>query len=168
MPNACETILVPGPQLAGEALLQLADQAREQVDGDDARLGEIRREHVALHEGHAIGDARGARILARLVHQALVELDAKAARAELARRHDDDAAVARAEVGDEIVAACARELEHPLHHLLGCGDERHLPLDFLRSRAGKRQRQRQREQPHSTISSRIAARTSGRDQSIAP
>jgi hypothetical protein len=27
MPKACETILVPGPQLAGEALLQLADQA---------------------------------------------------------------------------------------------------------------------------------------------
>ena len=82
-----------------KARLQVANQLWQQVHRDDARRGEIGRQHIALDEAHALADAGAARVVARGSDQVRVQLDAEATRAEAARRRNDDAAVARAEIG---------------------------------------------------------------------
>ena len=100
-----------GRELVEEARLQLVDQRRQQVDGHHARLRDVGGQHVALHEA-----TRGPRRSARRAFsrdfstRRGVELDAQAARAELLRRRDHDAAVARAEVDHQVVGARAGEL----------------------------------------------------------
>src|SRR3989304_4396141 len=88
------------------------------------------------------GSMPRARARARLLHRGGGELDARAARAELARRLDHDAAVARAQIDHEIPGPGAGELQHALHALCGRGDEGRL-LHFLRAN-----RERRRDQHH--------------------
>ena len=117
MPKACDTMRVPGFSSLEEARLQLVDEEGQQIHRDHARLRDVGGEHVALTNDDALGDLGAARVVARLLHQPAVELDADAARAELLRRRDHDAAVARAEVDHQVarrgageLAACARPL----------------------------------------------------------
>src|SRR4051812_48442271 len=112
--------------------LQLADQVGQQVQRHHARFREIGEQDVALDEFHTVGDSCVARVFARDLHQLAVELDAKPARTVLASGGDDDAAVARTEIHDQIVRARAGECEHALHHFIGRGDERHAPRRVLR------------------------------------
>ena len=118
-----------------EARLQPVDEPRQQVNRDHGGPGNVRGEHVALDEGHALGHVGAARVLARLLHQRAVELDPEAARAELLRRRDHDAAVARAEIHHEVVGSGAGELEHAVHHLIRRGDERNAGERILRRHA---------------------------------
>ena len=112
-----------GPQLLQQLGLQLVYEEGEQVDRHHGRAPEVGREDIALLERHSPGHPGTARVLARERHQPRVNLHAEAARAELLRRGDHDAAVARAEVHHEIVLAGAGEREHALDHFVRRGDE---------------------------------------------
>src|SRR5437763_12913550 len=80
----------PGPKLIDEARLQAVDERWQQVDRDDGCLGNIRYQHIALDERDAIPDIGPARVFARLLDEAFVELDSETARAEFLRGGDDD------------------------------------------------------------------------------
>src|SRR5205807_8680978 len=89
--------------------------------------------HVAVHEGHAVGHYRETRVVARLLEQLLVELDAQPSRAEFLRRRDHDPAIARAEIDDQVSRLRAGKLQHALHHVARGADERRPAFTLLRS-----------------------------------
>src|SRR4051812_14254683 len=91
-----------GLELIDEARLQLADELGQEVHGNHACLREIGEQDIALNDAHALGHTGASRVLARELGELLVELDAQATRAVLARRRDDDAAIARAQIRYEV------------------------------------------------------------------
>ena len=106
-----------------ESAAAAVDEEGQQIDRHDARLGDVRREHVALDERTRSATPAWRALSRDLFDQPAIELDAEAARAEL-RGGDDDAAVARAEVDHHVAGPGVRELQHPLHDLVRRGDER--------------------------------------------
>jgi hypothetical protein len=156
------------PQLVEKTWLQPIDEPGQQVDRHHAGLRQIRGEHVALHEAHAVGDTSLPRALARLLHQGRVELDPQAARAEVAGRGDDDPAIAGAQIDHQVCGARAGQLEHALDDLVGGGDERHRRQRFLCMRRYRDEQRRDESRPPHRSRFSIACRTSSRAQSIAP
>ena len=156
-------------ELVDEARLQLLHQRGQQVDRYYRCPGNVGGQHVALHEARPGRNLCQLSILARLLDQRAVELDAEAARAELLRRGDDDAAVARAEVDHQVVGTRLGHLQHALDNVGRRGDERRPPLVSVRGGVGERKRQGQKREnsPH-LRSFRISSRTSGLDQSSSP
>src|SRR2546421_9411824 len=94
---------------------ELQVDVRQQEHGDDGRLREIGLEEIGLHELHAVGDARRARVVPGELDHVRVVLDAHRPRAAL-RRGDHGAPVARAEVDDEVLRRHARHVEHLVDH----------------------------------------------------
>ena len=94
--------------------------------------------YILLTQGHVdhvggVSHFREPRVVARLLDQLLVELDAQPSRAEFLRRRDHDPAVAGAEVDDQVSRLRAGKLQHALHHLARGGDERRPAFTLLRT-----------------------------------
>jgi hypothetical protein len=158
-----------GTQAAKKEGRQPVDETGEQIDGHHARRRDVRSKDICVLERHSIGDAGLERVVARFPHQAGIDLDAEAARAEFLRGGDDDASVAGAQIDHHIVRSGVRKLQHAMHDLVRRGDERR--ADRLVRRAGIRHRQGQRDGQHALAhGSRrsMAALICGSDQSSAP
>src|SRR6185503_13342063 len=111
---------------------QLEVDVRQQEHGDHGGLGEVGLEQVRLHELRALGDAFFRGVALRQLDHVGVVLDAEGARAAL-RRGDHGAAVARAEVHDEVVLRHLGHVEHLVDHDLRRGHPDHV-LAFLADR----------------------------------
>ena len=86
-----------GLQFPGKLLLDVAQHARQEIQGDDGGLADIRLEEVALDELHAIGDAHLLRVLVGELDELGIDVDAHAALGLVLRnRRRDEAAVAGA------------------------------------------------------------------------
>jgi hypothetical protein len=120
-------------QLGNEARLQLPEKLGKQVDRDDGGLGNIGLERVVVDEPDLVGDPCRARVLAGPGDEAGVVIDAEAACAEAARRGDDDATVAGAEVDHEVLRPRPGEDEHALDDVLRGGDEGRAQIGILRA-----------------------------------
>ena len=113
---------------------QLLDVGRQQEQRQHRRLRDVGRVHVALREGRLVGHAGGGRLPPRELDEIGVELDAETARAAFGGG-DDGAAVARAEIDDEVLRRDLGVVEHLLDH--GCARRHpdrilaHLPDDRL-------------------------------------
>src|SRR5262245_1362329 len=103
------------PELAQELGAQANVELARDVERHHRGRAEIRLEQIALHEAHAVAYAGPLRPAGALGHQPRIDLDADPARTEVAGRRDDDAAVARSQIVDDIVSTHAGELEHRLH-----------------------------------------------------
>src|SRR5437867_3482660 len=90
-------------ELALQARPQPEIHLRRKKERDDARAGELGAEEVFLPEGDAFGDAGRRRVGARLADALRIDVYADAARAVAARRLDDDAPVAAAQVVDHVL-----------------------------------------------------------------
>src|SRR5438105_7121997 len=124
-----------GLELVDKTWLQLADQLGQEIDGHHRSLRNVGDKHVALHEAHALANTRARGVFARGFDEPGIELDAKPARAELARGGDDDAPITRAEVDDQVLGAGSGQLEHALDDVAGRGDERRPPVGLVRGGA---------------------------------
>jgi hypothetical protein len=113
---------------------QLQVELGQQVEGDHARAREILLEDVAVDDRHAVRDAGALGVALRERGHPRVVLDAHRARAELGRGRDRDAAVARAEVRDEIVRAGLCSAQHRGHHGLGRPEPHDVLADLARLR----------------------------------
>ena len=81
-----------------------------------AEYAEIEFEQIADHELDAVGDLRVVGVSPRQLDQPRVDVDADAGRAVLLSRNDRDAAIARAEIVDDVVLGDAGELEHRIRY----------------------------------------------------
>jgi hypothetical protein len=98
----------------GEKLVAHARHDRgEQVDGHDRRLGDWGREQVALLETDAVRHARLGRLRVGIRHGRPADVDAEAAACTKALDGgDDEPAVTRSEVDDEVAGPDAGQLQH--------------------------------------------------------
>src|SRR4029453_11125113 len=105
-PVAHVEVVRDDPRAGSELAEQLRPQAKvqlgRQVQRHHGGLAEVGLEQIARPERHAIGDAGPAGRLHALGHQLRIDLDADAPRAEVARRRDHHAAVARAQIVDDV------------------------------------------------------------------
>ena len=113
--QSCETILVPAASASRRGRSCRLTSGSRYIVTTVAAPRSV-REQVLLAELDAVADAGGAGALAARSHEVGDDLDAEAARAEAARRGDDDAAVARAEVDDVVARRHRGELEHRQRH----------------------------------------------------
>ena len=135
MSNACDTMRRAGLELLQQLRAQLQVERRQQVERHDRRLADVALEQVLMQDLDPVGHAVLRDVLVGFLDALRVDVDADAARAELLRRGDDDAAVAAAEVVDDVVLGDLGGLEHRLDHV---GRRRHVddvrcPLRWLRS-----------------------------------
>ena len=112
---------------AGLELLQLGHeldvQARQQVERDDVRLAQVLLEDVLLLDRHQLAHPVLLDVLVRLLDALRVDVEADGLDAVLLRRGDQDAAVAAAEVVDDVPLLHLGQLEHLVDDLLGRRDE---------------------------------------------
>src|SRR5262245_20366930 len=121
----------PGLELVPQPRTQLAVVVPLQEKRYHRRVAELRLEEIALHEPHAVSDARRACVLDRVADAVRVDVDADATRAELPRRSDHDAAVAAAEVVDDVGRVDVRGLEHRVDDLVRRGNEVDLQTELV-------------------------------------
>ena len=92
------------------------------VQRDDRRVREIGREQILGAELNAVAHAGGARVLVGLENPLRVDLDADLrGRGEVTHRGDDDAAVAGAEIVDDIAGTDAGHRQHLRDHFVRRG-----------------------------------------------
>jgi hypothetical protein len=112
----------------GEKLVAHARHDRgEQVDGHDRRIGDRGREQVPLLKTHAVRHARVGGLRVGIRDGRLADVDAEAAACTKALDGgDDEPAVTRPEVDDEVAGPDARQLQHLVDDPGGRhGDRRH-------------------------------------------
>ena len=89
-----------------QLLLQLRNQLqierRQQVQRDHGRLADVGREQILIEEFHLVADAAALQVLGRFLDALRIDVDADAARAVRLGAGDRNAAVARAEVVDDV------------------------------------------------------------------
>ena len=100
---------------------------------------EVGLEQIADDERDAMCDFRFVGGAPRQLDQLRIDLDADAARAVFLRRDDRDAAIARAEVVDDVAGADAGELQHRIGDVVARRSEMNV------GRAGRLLNQRQQQ-----------------------
>src|SRR2546429_7159848 len=126
-----------GRELAQQLRQQAPVERFEEEQSHHRGFADIRLEQVAAHEAYAVLDPAAARAVHRHAQRHRVDLDADAARAEVPRRGDDDAAVAAAQVVDHVLRARARELEHRGNRRVRARKIRYLGIENGRDPVGE-------------------------------
>ncbi len=104
------------PQLTEELGAEPEVEVLEEVERDDRRRAQVGLEEVALDEADPVVDAGPARVPPRDPDQGVLELDADPVGSVSGRRHDRDAAVARAQVVEGVGGRGLDDVQHRLDH----------------------------------------------------
>ena len=112
MSKSCETIAAAGGQLGEKLGAETTIEVGAEVERHDGRAAKVRLEDVLLDEAHAVAESEATGGRVALGDQRGVDLHAHTSRAVVSGRSDDDAAIARAEVVNDVAARDAAELEH--------------------------------------------------------
>jgi hypothetical protein len=98
----------PGSELPQELGSQPAIEVGGQVERHDRGRGQIGLEEVLVAEAQAVGQPQPPGPLGALGHQGRIDLQADPSRTPVLRGRDEDAAVARPQVIDDVIGSYVR------------------------------------------------------------